>query len=95
VLSHYVSRGFTPQQIADRYDVTAVSVRSWLRKFGLSPNSTRKDVTARLHKLGYSSWDKFFRGNMTLTHMDAAKMLDCHWTSVAFYRRLWANGEEI
>jgi hypothetical protein len=95
ILSHWVSRGLTATQIAGKYGSTVVSVRDWLRKLGLTPKSTRPDITERLHRLGYVSWDEFFRRNMSMTHVDAAKMLDAHWTSVAHYRRLWVEGRQV
>jgi hypothetical protein len=95
ILSHHVSRGLTASDIASKYGSTVVSVRDWLRKLGLTPKSTKPDVTERLRRLGYPSWDDFFRRNMTMTHMDAATMLDCHWTTVSAYRRLWVEGRKI
>lgn len=95
ILSHWVSRGLTAAQIASKYGSTVVSVRDWLRKLGLTPKSTKPDITERLHRLGYASWDEFFRRNMSMTHMDAAKMLDAHWTSISHYRRLWVEGKQV
>jgi len=95
ILAHLVSKGMTVSAIARRYRTTVVSVRCWLRKLGLTPKSNRPDVTDRLHRLGYTSWDEFFRKNMTMTHMDAAKMLDCHWTTVSTYRRHWVEGKKV
>ena len=95
MLSLLVSRGLTVSQIAEQYGVTTVSVRDWLRKLGFTPASTRPDITARLSRLGYLSWDEFFRRNMSMTNIDMAKMLDCHWTSVSHYRRRWGGGEKI
>ena len=95
MLSHLVSKGLTATEIAKKYSSTVVSVRGWLRKLGLTPNSTKPDVTERLKRLGYDSWDQFFRRNMSMTHMDAAKMLDCHWTTISAKRRLWAEGKQI
>jgi len=95
ILSHWVSRGLTASQIAEKYGSTVVSVRDWLRKLGLTPKRTKPDVTERLRRLGYDSWDEFFRRNMSMTHMDAAKMLDCHWTTVSHYRRLWVEGRQV
>lgn len=92
MLSHLVARSLTAKQIAEKYGCTTVSVREWLRKLCLTPKTTRIDVTARLKRLGYSSWDEFFRRNMTMTHMDAAKMLACHWTTVSSRKRSWIDG---
>ena len=95
ILSHLVSRGMTIPEIAAKYHSTVVSVRDWLRRLELTPKSTRPDVTAKLRQLGYDSWDIFFRKNMTMTHMDAAKMLNCHWTTVSSYRRRWVEEEKV
>jgi hypothetical protein len=95
MLSNLVSKGMTIPQIAAKYNSTVVSVRDWLRRLELTPKSTRPDVTAKLVQLGYDSWDMFFRRNMTITHMDAAKMLNCHWTTVSHYRRLWVEGRKV
>jgi len=95
ILSRLVSKGMTVADIAKKYGSTAVSVRNWLRKLELTPRSTRPDVTDRLHKLGYSSWDQFFRKNMSMTHMDAAKILACHWTTISSRRRMWVEGKDI
>jgi len=95
ILSHHVSSGLTEKEIAKKYGSTVVSVREWLRRFGFSPKSNHLDVTGRLNRLGYPTWDKFFRRNMTMTHMDAAKMLDCHWTTISHYRRQWREGKRV
>jgi transposase len=95
ILSHHVSSGMSATDIASRYGSTAISVRDWLRKFGLTPKKTRPDVTERLRRLGYDTWDTFFRRNMSMTHMDAAKMLNCHWTTISHWRKKWANGHKI
>lgn len=95
MLAHLVSKGLTAAQIAAKYGSTTVSVRGWLRRLGLTPKSTKPDVTERLHRLGYSSWDEFFRRNMRMTHMDAAKMLNCHWTTISARRRMWVDGKDI
>lgn len=95
ILSHQVSSGMTDKDIAKKYGSTVVSVRDWLRRFGLSSKRTRLSITGRLRRLGYPTWDKFFRRNMTMTHIDAAKMLDCHWTSVSFWKRQWKEGRAV
>jgi len=95
ILSHHVSSGMTDRDIAKKYGSTAVSVRGWLQRLGIIPKSVRPSITSRLKRIGYPTWDKFFRRNMTMTHVDAAKLLDCHWTSIAVFRRKWKEGKRI
>lgn len=95
MLSHLISNGMTANQIATKYGSTTVSVRGWLKRLGLASAKVRPNVTERLRILGYSSWNEFFRRNMTMTHMDAAKMLNAHWTTISAFRRRWASGENI
>lgn len=95
ILAHYLSRGLTAAQIADKYGVSLASVRGWLYKLGLVAQKPKASLIERLNSLGYTSWDEFFRRNMSMTHIDAAKMLDAHWTSISHWKRMWAEGKNV
>jgi transposase-like protein len=89
LLEHFTDRGMSPADVARRYDISPVSVRTWFRKFEVKSATGDRSATKRLVEAGYSTWDEFFRKNLAMSNREQAEALGIHFSTLSIYRRLW------
>jgi transposase-like protein len=89
LLTQFTVSGLSPANIASKYDISPVSVRTWFRKLQVKTESGDRSATKRLIEAGYATWDEFFRKNLAKSNRQQSEAVGIHFSTLSIYRRLW------